>query len=107
MSLEARSRIEARSRMISFRLSAEEYERFRDLCFAQGANTVSEMARAAINLLLQEPSRASRQTLESRVAQLEGQISSLCLEIKRLSATRASDGLTEAASLISEWSREH
>ena len=47
--------LESRNRMISFRLSAEEYEKFRELCFSSGIRSVSEMARVAINTLLQQP----------------------------------------------------
>ncbi len=49
--------LDPRSRMISFRLTADEYDKCRELCFAQGLRSVSEMARAAINLLLQQPDR--------------------------------------------------
>jgi hypothetical protein len=77
--------IESRSRMISFRLSAEEYERFHDLCFTNGMRNVSEMARAAIHLLLQQPARPPQETLESRVADLESRFHFLSLELKRLS----------------------
>ena len=70
--------------MISFRLTAEEYDRFRDLCFAHGIRSVSEMARTAINLLLQQPARAPQEALESRLAEMEGRIHMLSLEIKQL-----------------------
>ena len=70
--------------MISFRLTAEEYDRFRELCFHHGIRSVSEMARAAINLLLEQPARAAQGSLETRVSELEGRLHLLSLEIKRL-----------------------
>jgi hypothetical protein len=70
--------------MISFRLTAEEYEKFRELCFTQGIGSISEMARAAINMLLQQPARAPQEALESRVAELEGRLHMLALELKKL-----------------------
>ena len=76
--------LESRSRMISFRLTAEEYEKFRELCFTQGIGSISEMARAAINMLLQQPARAPQEALESRVAELEGRLHMLALELKKL-----------------------
>ena len=76
--------LESRSRMISFRLTAEEYEKFRELCFTQGIGSISEMARAAINMLLQQPARAPQEALESRVAELEGRLHMLALEFKKL-----------------------
>jgi len=74
--------------MISFRLTSEEYERFRELCFTNGIRSVSEMARAAINLLLQQPGRAPQEALEGRVAELEGRIHMLALEMKQFTAAR-------------------
>lgn len=71
--------------MISFRLTAEEYDKFRELCFTQGIRSVSEMARAAMHLLVQQPARMPKEALESRVAELEGRVHVLALEIKKLS----------------------
>jgi len=76
--------------MISFRLTIDEYDRFRELCFAHGIRSVSEMARAAINLLLQQPARVPQEALESRVAELEGRLHMLTLELKRLNQNAAS-----------------
>jgi hypothetical protein len=79
--------IESRSRMISFRLTQDEYEKFRRVCFTHGIKSVSEMARAAINMLLQEPERAPNEAIESRVAELEARVHMLFLELKRLDRT--------------------
>ena len=84
--------VESRSRMISFRLTTEEYERFRELCFTHGIRSVSEMARAAINLLLQQPARVPQEALESRVADIEGRLHMLALELKRLNPVSPSPG---------------
>ena len=73
-----------KSRMISFRLTEDEYHRCRQLCFAHGIRSVSEMARAGINLLLQHPEKAPQEALENRVAELEGRIHILGLELKRM-----------------------
>lgn len=77
--------LESRSRMISFRLTAEEYDRFRELCYNNGIRSVSEMARAAINMMLSQPSRAPQEALETRVSELESRLHLLSLEIKKLS----------------------
>lgn len=73
--------------MISFRLTQDEYEKFRRVCFTHGIKSVSEMARAAINMLLQEPERAPNEAIESRVAELEARVHMLFLELKRLDRT--------------------
>jgi hypothetical protein len=80
--------------MISFRLTAEEYERFRELCYTHGIRSVSEMARSAINMMLSQPSRAPQEALETRVSELESRLHLLSLEIKRMNqhATPALNG---------------
>ena len=62
------------NRMISFRLSTEEYERCRQLCQERGIASVSEIARSALELLFQKP---SSETLESRLAQVEKRLDEL------------------------------
>lgn len=71
--------------MISFRLTAEEYDRFRELCYSHGIRSVSEMARTAINMMLSQPGRAPQETLETRVSELESRLHLLSMEIKKLS----------------------
>ena len=88
--------VESRSRMISFRLTSEEYERFRELCFTNGIRSVSEMARAAINLLLQQPARAPQEALEGRVSELEGRLHMLALEMKQYTSARPQSSLSHS-----------
>jgi hypothetical protein len=72
--------------MISFRLTADEYQRFRELCYSQGIRSVSEMARAAIKTMFTQPGRTSEETaLETRVAELEGRFHLLASEVRKLS----------------------
>src|ERR1039457_3290173 len=73
-----------RSRMVSFRMTEEEYERLRQLCDALGIRSVSDLARAGINLLLQQPDRATPETLESRVTEIESRLRILSLEMRRI-----------------------
>ena len=49
------SALTSRDRMISFRLSVDEYERFRDICLAHGIRYLSELARVAINHFINQP----------------------------------------------------
>lgn len=77
--------LESRSKMISFRLSEQEYERLREVCFKNGVRSVSELGRAAINMLLQQPARAPQHSLASRVSDLEGRLHLLSMEVRKLS----------------------
>lgn len=76
--------LETRSRMVSFRLSKDEYAKFRELCFNTGVRSVSEMARVAISTMLQEPARAVPNSLDARVSDLESRLRLLALEVKGL-----------------------
>ena len=40
--------LKRRTKLVSFRLSDEEYERVQDACIAEGARSISEFARAAL-----------------------------------------------------------
>jgi len=78
--------IRRRSRMISVRLSEEEYAALRHLCMLTGARSVSDLTRDAMREVLKranredslgdslEEFRAGMKNLERKVEQLEAQI---------------------------------
>jgi hypothetical protein len=72
--------------MVSFRLTADEYDRFRELCSNCGTRSVSELARAAINSLLKQSAQIPRDALESRVSELEGRVNMLRSEFRKFRA---------------------
>jgi hypothetical protein len=77
--------IAPRSRIISVRLTADEYISFRDLCYAQGIPTLSELARKAMQIMVQQsPSQSCQDSVETRLSQLEGRLKLLTLEVNRL-----------------------
>jgi len=73
-----------RDKMISFRLSARDYERLREFRVMRGARSISELARAAVSELIGSLSRPSDEALETRVNELEGQLRMLALELKKI-----------------------
>jgi hypothetical protein len=74
-----------RSRVISIRLTADEYACFRELCMAQGIRTLSEMARSAMQTMLQQSLHPlTEESIEARLAQVESRLRLLSLEVKRL-----------------------
>lgn len=77
--------IDPKSKLVSFRVTEEDYDRVRELCLAQGLPSVSEMARTAIFSLLQKPSSAHGQSLEGRIAELEVRVRMLASDLRRLS----------------------
>jgi len=72
--------------MISFRLTEEEHERFRQLCFTHGLRSVSELARVAMNQYFEQPARISQDAVESRVVELENRLRLLSIEIQKISS---------------------
>jgi hypothetical protein len=73
-----------RSRMISVRLSEEEYSALRDLCSATGARSVSDITRDAMRVLLDDVSRVN--TAGSRWDEFRSQMRNLDKRIEQLAA---------------------
>ena len=72
-----------KSRMISLRLSDEEFEALRSLYTAHGARSVSEFVRAAMQRVIAEP--GSGPSLEVKVQEIDGKLSLLDDSVARLS----------------------
>jgi hypothetical protein len=73
-----------RTRMISFRLSEEEYERVRDLSLMEHARSVSDYARDAL-CRLPHGNGVSRDSMDPRVDGLEGAVKQLRADLQQLS----------------------
>ncbi len=78
-----RPSLKARNRMVTFRLTKEEHERYLGICKARGFQGLSELVRAAIDSYVEHNYQTIPGALESRVAKLEEGLRSLTLEIKR------------------------
>jgi len=77
---------QSKSRMISFRVTEEEYDRFRGVCFTRGISSVSELARAAIDMVLCQTQHPPQGALEFRVTELETRIQALSLELQKVNS---------------------
>lgn len=74
--------LKRRSRMISFRVSEDEYAGLKNLCVNEGARSVSDIARDAVHRLIAK--KSSPNPLESVVQVLQIRIEALDMEVKRL-----------------------
>lgn len=84
-----------RSRMISIRLSEEEYLSLRRLCSATGARSISDLTRDAMQMLLRgahgeghnaphmDELRAQMRKLDQRIEQLTVDLTSFMAEAKQ------------------------
>jgi Arc/MetJ-type ribon-helix-helix transcriptional regulator len=75
-----------REKMVSIRLSDDEYQRLKEMTQAQGARSVSDVARSAMQLMLSAHQAGFDGTIESRVRELDGRVAVLDREVQRLSA---------------------
>jgi Arc/MetJ-type ribon-helix-helix transcriptional regulator len=73
-----------RSRMISIRLSEEEYSAVRRLCSATGARSVSDLARDAMRVLIKSTGRED--ILGIHVDEFRSQMRNLDRKIEQLAA---------------------
>jgi chromosome segregation ATPase len=74
--------VDRRSKMVSFRLSWEEYKAYREACAAAGVRSLSELARAAMQNLI--TSRSNGNSLDDQVGELRHQVAQLSREVERI-----------------------
>jgi len=77
--------LKPRSRMISVRLSEEEYSALRRLCLVTGARSVSDLTRDAMRGLLDGKSRED--TLSNHMEEFRTEIGNLHRKIEHVAAT--------------------
>ena len=78
-------RLQRRSKVISIRLSREEYDQFQDLCVVHGSDTISALARTALKLLALNENGNGKAAIESRVNAMDARVSQLDREVAHLS----------------------
>lgn len=72
-----------KSKMISFRLSPEEYQRLRETCELQGVRSLSDLARTAMQELIASGWQPA--PLSDEVRDLRNRVRTLSLQMDRLS----------------------
>ena len=78
------SDVNKKSKMISFRLSSEEFRLLQDACSKTGARSVSELARAAMQRIIVDDSFSPGST-DTEMRELKLKFSALAAEVQRLS----------------------
>jgi hypothetical protein len=74
--------IDRRSKMVSFRLSWEEYQAYREACTTVGVRSLSELARAAMQHLIN--SRPNGTSLNDQVRELRHQVLQLSRDVEHI-----------------------
>ena len=76
-----------KTKMVSFRVSSEDYEKLRIFCISKGQRSVSDLARLAVNTILEN----GTPNVENRLSDVEGRIQFLTREILRLTGTPSAE----------------
>ena len=71
-------------RMVSFRLSEEEYQEFLRLCRASNARSISEVARTAMHYWLERGPFNGDDRTSRKLENLEARVARLTAEVERL-----------------------
>ena len=87
--------LKRRSRMVSFRLSEEEYESLRDICLTAGARSLSDIARDAVHRLIGNGGE-QKKDLESQLRLLSERMDAIDQEVRRLSGRLESQAAAPA-----------
>jgi len=78
-------RLNRRTKVVSIRLSGNEYDEFMQHCIAKGADSISEFARRGMKLLVNLETGVGATPIESRVNEIHVRVTAMDREIGRLS----------------------
>ena len=79
-------RLNRRTKVVSIRLSGTEYDELLNFCVAKGADSISELARRAMKLLVHQENGHGAAPIESRVDEIHVRMTAMDREIARLSS---------------------
>ena len=78
-----------RSRLVSFRVSEDEYQKLRNVCASVGARSLSDLARSAVGVLIDSADDGGEHPLESRMRRLDRTVQQLQHKVEELSTKLA------------------
>jgi len=98
--------LKPRERLVYFRITEDEFHQFANVCEQEGARSISDLARSAVQRLIAESNKERKgqdlapkmQSLEKLIAEVTAQLQMLCA--LRLQGVKSADGYaTEAKSV--------
>lgn len=91
--------VASRNRLIYFRVSEEELERFRSLAESKGARSLSDLAREAIERLHKSEveSPTAMPVLLERIGDLQNKLETVSVRLEQLSTRLSQDEVVEGA----------
>ncbi|SPF33208.1 conserved hypothetical protein [Candidatus Sulfopaludibacter sp. SbA4] len=76
--------LKPRTRIVTFRLAEEEFERIKNLCVAEGARSMSDYARTSLCNSISARAASSDTGLDARVGTLDRKVQELDRAVKEL-----------------------
>jgi len=73
-----------RNRLVYFRISEEEFQRFSQLCLSEGARSLSELARCAVQRIIDSSASSPDDPVNVRLKRLDGLIEELEIRTRQL-----------------------
>ncbi len=77
-----------KTRMVTFRLSDEEFYSFRDVCISEGFGSFSELIRAGIQEVLANRHGNSAEALRAELEKLNARVEEIGRDVKQLKTLR-------------------
>jgi hypothetical protein len=78
-----------RTRVVYFRISEDEFTKFSNFCKAQGARSLSELARIAVYAMMQPSGKELEGSISQRLTDLEQSILELNYHLRTLTQVQA------------------
>ena len=89
--------LKPRERLVYFRISEDEFRQFVSVCEKEGARSVSDLARSAVQRLITNGERQREgEELAQKMHRLETLIAAVTEQLQLLTATRVQDGAVDA-----------
>lgn len=73
-----------RNRVVYFRVSEDEFHRFRSICESRGARSVSDLARSAMHSMIHDATCDHESQLSNQLTVLENMVSDLNQKVHQL-----------------------
>lgn len=91
--------LKPRERLVYFRISEDEFRQFVSVCEQEGARSVSDLARSAVQRLIADGSRQRNgEELAEKMHRLEQLITAVTEQLRLLTATRTHEaGMVDVA----------
>ena len=85
--------LKPRERLVYFRITEDEFHQFASVCEQEGARSISDLARSAVQRLITECNRVHEaQGLAPKMESLEKMIAEVTAQLQMLAAIRGSEG---------------